>query len=53
MEFIISLEDEFGLEIPDQDIENLYTFQKSFPIFSINKTFVKTDVFYIFKTKIC
>ena len=25
MEFIISLEDEFGLEIPDQDIENLHT----------------------------
>ena len=25
MEFIISLEDEFDLEIPDQDIENLHT----------------------------
>ena len=25
MEFVISLEDEFGLEIPDQDIENLHT----------------------------
>ena len=25
MEFIISLEDEFGLEIPDRDIEDLHT----------------------------
>ena len=25
MEFIISLEDEFGLEIPDQDIEGFHT----------------------------
>lgn len=28
MEFVISLEDEFGIDIPDKDIENLSTLEE-------------------------
>ena len=54
MEFVISLEDEFGLEIPDQDIEGFQTLSEIVSYVFNKQNVRKLRTFFLFfKSIIC